>query len=230
MAEYVIEQTSVESQLTFARMLPSLPGPGTQAFATLAKALHPFGISPGGVTVDAPSSRMSDVVLNIVLLDKRVGIKITAASFELLINGLFIDDDNSLITIVDAVFDALRAVEPEAVAGTVSHRVTSHFRLMDENAVEFFGRHQISNTLEAGLVADAIAYKVNRHEGDGIHASEIRFVLAKSLLYQNALFVDLNATYPELTDTATLLTWMNSDFDRTLRVLDLVEATDADDE
>lgn len=145
-------------------------------------------------------------------------------------NGLFVDDDSSLITIVDSVFDALRSVDPEAVAGTVSHRVTSHFRLINENALEFFTRHQVSNTFEAGLVVDAIAYKVNRREGDNIQASEVRFVLAKSLLYKNALFVDLNATYTELTETATLLSWMNSDFDRTLTMLDLVEATGANDE
>jgi hypothetical protein len=230
LAEYVIEHTSIESQLTFARMLPSLPGPGTPAFAVLAKALHPFGISPSGITVDTPTSRMSDVVLSIVLLDKRVGIRITAASLELLVTGLFVDDDSSLITILNSIFDALRSVEPEAVAGIVSHRVTSHFRLTNENALEFLAKHQVSNTVDAGLLVDAIAYKVNRREDDNIHASEIRFVLAKSLLYKNALFVDLNATYPELTDTATLLTWMNSDFDRTLAVLDLVEATDATDE
>ena len=230
LAEYVIEHTSIESQLTFARMLPSLPGPGTSAFAKLVKALHPFGISPSGVTVDTPSSRMSDVVLSIVLLDKRVGIRITAASLELLVNGLFADDDNSLITIVDSVFDALRSIDEESVAGAVSHRVTSHFKLTNENALEFLAKHQVSNTLDAGLVVDAIAYKVNRRESDSIHASEIRFVLAKSLLYKNALFVDLNATYPELTETAMLFTWMNSDFDRTLAMLDLIEATDANNE
>lgn len=211
-------------------MLPSLPGPGSPAFAKLAKALDPFGISPSGVTVDMPSSRMSEVVLSIVLLDKRVGIRITAASFELLVNGLFVDDDSSLITIVDSVFDALRSVDSEWVAGTLSHRVTSHLRLTNENAQEFLAMHQVSDTVGLGLVMDAIAYKVHRHEGDSVHASEIRFVLAKSLLYKNALFVDLNATYPELTDTATLLTWMNSDFDRTLAMLDLFEATDATDE
>jgi len=230
LAEYVIEHTSIESHLTFARMLPSLPGPGTPAFATLAKALHPFGISPSGVTVDTPSSRMSDVVLGIVLLDKRVGIRITAASLELLVNGLFVDDDNSLITIVDSVFDALRSVDADAVAGTVSHRVSSHLRLTNENALEFFAKHQVPYTINAGLVVDAIAYKVNRRDGEGINASEIRFVLAKSVLHKNALFVDLNATYPELTDTVTLLTWMNSDFDGTLAMLDLVEAKDANDE
>jgi hypothetical protein len=211
-------------------MLPSLPGPGTQAFATLAKALHPFGISPSGVTVDTPSSRMSDVILSIVLLDKRVGIRITAASMELLVNGLFDDDDSSLITIVDSVFDALRSVDPEAVAGRVSHRVTSHFRLTNDNALEFLAKHQVANTLDAGLLVDAIAYKVERRVSDSIHASEIRFVVAKSLLYQNALFVDLNATYPELTETTTLLNWMNADFGRTLAMLDLVEATDATNE
>lgn len=180
--------------------------------------------------MDTPSSRMSDVVLSIVLLDKRVGIRITAASLELLVNGLFVDDDDSLITIVDSVFDALRSVDAESVAGTISHRVTSHFRLTNEDALEFLARHQVSNTLNVGLVVDAIAYKVNRGESDSIHASEIRFVLAKSLLYKNALFVDWNATYPELAETGTLLTWMNSDFDGTLAMIDLVETTDANNE
>jgi hypothetical protein len=211
-------------------MLTSLPGPGSPSFATLANALHPFGITPSGITVDTPSNRMADVVLSILLLDKRVGIRLTAASFELLVNGLFEDDERTLVTIVNAVLDALRSIDPEAVAGKISHRVTTHLRLINDNAVDFLGKHQVQNTLEAGLLVDAIAYKVDRGASDGIRASEIRFVLAKSLLYKNSLFVDLNGTYSELVDPATLLTWMNADFEKTVGLLDLVEAKEVNDE
>jgi hypothetical protein len=228
LSEYVIEHTAVESQLKFASMLPMLPGPGTPAFAKLAKDLHPFGISPSGITVDTPSARLGDVVLTIALLEKRVGLRITAASLEVLINGLFVNDESSLVTIVDAVFDALRTIDPDSVEGIVSHRVTSHMRLVSENVVEFLAKHQPSDTLESGLIVDAIGYKVRNREN--IYASEIRLVLAKSLLHQNALFVDWSATYPELVETVTLMSRINSDFDGTLGLMGLVEAKEPNGE
>ena len=84
MIEYRVEHSSVECRWLFKRMLPSLPGPGTPAFASLVKGLHSFGIDPSGVAVDAPSSTMGDLVLSIVLLEKRVVARLRASSFELI--------------------------------------------------------------------------------------------------------------------------------------------------
>lgn len=227
MREYIVEHTSIESQLTFDRMLPSLPGPGTPAFATLVKALHPFGISPSGVTVDAPSSILGDVVLVISLLEKRVAVRITAASLELLVSGLIVGDESGLVTIVDSILEALRTVDSEFLPGNVTHRIASHLRLQGTEIDEFLMEHQVPSVAAVGLVADAIAYKVSPREG--IHAPEIRFVLAKSVVHKNALFINLNSTYSEVPDTATLAEWMESDFDVTLGLLGLIEAVDTND-
>lgn len=206
-------------------MLPSLPGPGTPAFATLVKALHPFGISPTGVTVDAPSSILADVVLSIALLEKRVGVRLTAASFELLVNGLFVGEESALVTIVEAVLEAVRTIDSDVVASRVTHRVASHLKLRSSDINKFFLEHQMPSFASAGLLTDAIAYKVNPREN--IHAAEIRFVLAKSVVHENALFINMNATYPEIPGTAMLVEWMNSDFDVTLGLLGLIEAAES---
>ena len=86
MVEYVIERSTIEAKWIFERMLPVLPGPGTPAFAKLADELHPYGITPNEVLVDAPTSRMGDVVLSITLLDRKVLLRITAAFFELIVS------------------------------------------------------------------------------------------------------------------------------------------------
>lgn len=92
-------------------MIPSLPGPGTPAFAELVKGLEPFGIEPSAVTIDAPSARLSDVVLGIVLLEKRVVVRITASSFELFVTSLFVGDDSALIEIAHQILTAVPVID-----------------------------------------------------------------------------------------------------------------------
>lgn len=207
-------------------MLPFVPGPGTPPFTLIVGALHPFGISPEGITVDAPSSKMGDVVVSIALPEKRLAIRITAAFLELRINGLFVGDETDLVAIIEPVLDAIRSIDSTALPGTISHRVTSHLELIGTEIENFLGEHQVPQTVAAGLIADAIAYRVKRREN--IRASEIRFVLAKSVVSENALFIDMNATYSEIPDISTVATWMNSDFDATLELLGLVEKASAE--
>src|SRR5205823_5509349 len=107
-------------------MLPSLPGPGTPAFAKLARELHPYGISPAAVSVDAPTSRLGDVTVTILLLNNRVTLTITSSTIELAVRGLLKGDDPSLIAIGDSAFSAVMELEPTANKGSAQIRMSSH--------------------------------------------------------------------------------------------------------
>ncbi len=202
-------------------MLPSLPGPGTPAFANLVKGLHAFGIDPSGVTVDAPSSRMGDVVLAIVLLEKRVAVRITASSFDLYVSSLYVGDEKVLVEIAGLILTALREIDPEANQAEAKIRTSSHLSLTSANIETFLtGDLKLSAPVE-DLVPDAIAYKVSL--GDDIRASGLRVVVSKSIAYKNAIFVEVFADYSEAPAAEALATWVSADFEAIMKLLALTE-------
>lgn len=129
MREFTVERTSVNFKWTFKRMIPSLPGPGTSAFASLCKGLQPYGLTPSRVTVEAPTARLSDVALGIGLLDNRVALRITPADFEMFVSELFEGDESNLVDIGNLSFAALLEVDEEAGQGNAELRVSSHLKL-----------------------------------------------------------------------------------------------------
>ncbi len=221
MIEYSVEHSSVECRWLFKRMLPSLPGPGSPPFAKLVRGLHSHGIDPSGVTVDAPSSRMGDLVLGIVLLEKRVAVRITASSFELFVSPLYVGDETTLVEIAQLLFNALREIDAEADQAEAKIRTSSHLSLTSANAEMFLGGHLKLSGPDEGLVPDAVAYKVSL--GEGIHASGLRVVVSKSIAYKNAIFVEVFADYSEAPASETLAIWVSADFEAIMKLLALSE-------
>ncbi len=94
MRTYTVEQTTVNFKWAFQRMLPSLPGPGTPAFADLCKGLHPYGLTPSNVTVDSPTTRLGDLYIGIALLDNnRLTLRIACTGLDFFLKELFIGDN-----------------------------------------------------------------------------------------------------------------------------------------
>jgi hypothetical protein len=202
-------------------MIPSLPGPGTPAFARLVKGLQPFGITPEGVSVDAPSSRLSEVVLGIVLLEKRVVVRITAESFDLFVTALFVGDDDALIEIANLVLAAIGDIDDEATKANAKIRTSSHLKLVSAEVDEFLSEHLKLGISIAGLRPDAAAYKVGSM--DNLHSSDSRIVIAKSIGYANSVFVDMTANYADAPPAGTLASWVSSDFELITELLGLQE-------
>lgn len=101
MREYTVEQSLLDFKWTFQGMLPSLPGPGSPAFAELCKGLQPYGITPFAVTVDSPSARLGDLILSIGLLSGRVTVKFSSSTLEVYVRELLVGDEEKLIPIAD---------------------------------------------------------------------------------------------------------------------------------
>jgi hypothetical protein len=202
-------------------MLPSLPGPGTPPFAKLVKGLHQFGIDPSGVTVDAPSSRLGDLVLGIVLLEKRVAVRITASSFDLYVSPLFLGDETPLTEIGQLIIGSLREIDNEADQAEAKIRTASHLSLKDAEAEKFLsGTLNIVAPRET-LVPDAIAYKVR--PTDAFHASALRIVVSQSIAYSNAIFMEVFADYSKAPVVEALASWVSSDFEGIMEVFSLRE-------
>ncbi|MGI9106559.1 MAG: hypothetical protein ACR2G4_09955 [Pyrinomonadaceae bacterium] len=219
MREFTVEQSSMNCRWTFDRMLPSLPGPGTHAFAELVKGLHPHGLLPSGVTVDSSSSRMSDVILGILLLDNRVGIRITPSFLEMFVNELFEDDKSVLENIAGLIFTALIEIDPESEQGKIQVRLSSHLNLDKSEDVAFLQDMLNVPKGKLSLIPDAAAYKVNLPQST--MSKDLRVVIAKSLAYEDAIFLDVAANYTGPVNITHLSEWISSDFDKALAEIGL---------
>ncbi|MGH9930526.1 MAG: hypothetical protein ACREA9_15045 [Pyrinomonadaceae bacterium] len=193
MREYTVEQSSLNFKWSLKRMIPSLPGPGTPAFATLCKGLQPFGLIPSRVTVEAPTARLSDVALSIALLDNRVTLRITPADFEMFVNQLVEGDENNLVEIANLSFAALFEMDDDARQGKAEIRVSSHLKLAPLENFAILHEHLRLAESIAGFIPEAAVYQVEVSESP--ETKELRVVVAKSIVFEDALFIDITAPY-----------------------------------
>ena len=219
MREYTVEHSSLNFKWTFQRMLPSLPGPGTPAFAELCKGLHPYGITPSKVVIETPSSRLGDVFVSIGLLDNRLGVRFTSAALELYLDELLVDDEEKLIPIADMLFTAVSSIDADAINGTANLKITSHLKLLPDEHEALVRAHQALQQPEFNL--DAVVYKINF--GSESRARDFRLALAKSIAYENAIFVELSADYDGPATPTELAAHINTDAERAFELLGLQE-------
>jgi hypothetical protein len=221
MREYTVEQSSLNFKWSFERMLPSLPGPGSPAFAELCKGLQPYDMTPSRVTVDSPSTRLGDLFVAIALLDNRLTIRFTSAGLELFVSELLVRDEEKLIPITDLVFKALVTIDEDAVKGKASFRAYSHLKIAPGEPDVILREHTKFPDTVPAFVPDAAVYKVDL--GQDSKAQDLRVGIAKSLAYADAVFVDISAEYDGPINPAALAEQMNTDSERIIEMLGLRE-------
>lgn len=227
MREYTVEKSSLNFTWTFERMIPSLPGPGSPPFAKLCKGLHPYGISPNSVTVDAPSIRLADLNLSIGLLNNRVSVKISSVALEIFVRDLLVGDEETLIPITEQLFAALTEIDGDVVQGRATLRPYSHLKMAPGEYAVLLREHAGLSQGSSAFVPEAIIYDV-RPEPDS-RAKELKVTIAKSLAYEDCLFLDITAEYLGPIATAELAQQMNVDSERIVEMLGLREQSDPDE-
>lgn len=203
-------------------MLPFIPGPSTEAFSSLVKGLHPYGIRASSVTVDTPTSKMSDVAIIISnLLDGRLGLRMTPGDVGFLLEEYLVDDDEKLVDILNRIFTALKVVDEEASKGSGDFRSSSHLELASGEVESFIREHLVEKN---GLVPDAVGYGVNL--GESVRGKDFRVVLAKSIKYKDSVFVDINAKYNGIIDPVDFASTATAEFEQVMELIGLREKPD----
>ena len=202
-------------------MLPSLPGPGSPAFAELCKRLHPYGIAPNNVTVDAPSTRLADLMLGIGLLSNRVFVRISSVALEFTVRELIVGDEEKLIPITDHLFAALKDIDADAVQGSASLRVYSHLKMAPGEHALLLLEHVRFSEGASAFTAEAIIYDVQPESNS--RAKRLKVTIARSLAYAESLFLDITADYIGPITPAELAQQWNIDSERIVETLGLRE-------
>lgn len=205
-------------------MLPSLPGPGSPAFAELCKALHSYGITPTTVTVDAPSTRLADLILGIGLLSNRVIVRISSAALELIVRELLVGDEEKLVPITEHLFAALKVIDADVVQGRAALRTYSHLKMLPGENELLLREHMRLSEGTSAFEPEAIIYDVRPEPLS--KAKELKVTIAKSLAYADSLFLDITADYVGPIAPSELAQQMNVDSERIVEMLGLREQAD----
>lgn len=219
MRKFKIEQASINVQWHYDRLAPGLPLPGTEAFGLLCKRLAPFGLNANFISIDAPSNKLVDAVLTVVLLDGRLVIKFRVTSFEVIIDDFLDNDEQNLIDICVALFEAMKRIDSDTNCGSAKIRMMYHLRL-DTGENDRMMRDLFAGTSEnANLVPEVGIFKL-AIDSDTV-LRESRVAIAKSLVFAEAVFVDLDLSYASTDDALSLQNRVESDVFLILKELGL---------
>lgn len=221
MYKYVVEKSTVNYQWKYKRMLPSLPGPGSEAFAVLCKQLHPFGLSPENMTIDGSSSRMSEITIGMALLENRMMIRLTPGLVDIFVSELLVSDETPIVEIVSFLIEAVSKIDEDAVNGVAEVRNSLHLSLPTIDVKTYLSNVLVESEFSSDLVPVTIVYQVDK--STGINADSIRLLLAKSLMYDGAIFLDINSSYNGPLNVPLMASWLNEDFSKATSLIRLTE-------
>ena len=195
MREFEIEQASLNVRWNYGRIMSALPVTGTEAFGVLCKSLAPFGLSASKILLDAPSTKLGDAVMTIILLDGRLGVKFWISSFEIILDELYENDEQNVVDISNVVFDALSKIDPDVRAGKPNIRLMYHLKLDPTENIKLLSEHfRLSDN--TNLLPEMAIYTLSIEANPLLQNA--RVAIAKSVAYEDAVFMDLNLEYLQL--------------------------------
>lgn len=185
-----IEYANVSINWTFNQILPQLPAPGTDAFAFLIRELRPFNISPRQITFESPTHTLGDIALNFLLLEGRLNSRLTYGALDINAQDVNSEDVINILKIINIIFEALKMIDIAVMSGSANTRLGFHISLQEKTVDDYFAE-RVSTTLSSERITpEAIAFLLQTD--DLTKTIQTRLTVAKSLAYENALFVEIN--------------------------------------
>jgi hypothetical protein len=209
----------VTCRYAFSNILPSLPGPGTPAFAQLCRELKRFGIAAERITFETPTSRLSDVRATISLLQDTVTLRLQYEWFELAVPALVQGQEDALIEIANIVLSALALMDENVSKGHLTVQSLAHLRLESGDPEPYIAEHLTGG--DGSYRPDAFAFNLHSRENENRKG---RIVIARSAIFDGSVFVDYVAEYPVPQFTPELAHVVRTDYNARLSLLGLAEA------
>ena len=196
MREFEFEQVSLNVRWNYEKITHALPVTGTEAFGVLCKRLAPFGLAPSRIFLDAPSNKLGDAVMTIILLNGRLVVKFWISSFEIFLDELYEDDEQNVVDIANIVFDALSKIDEEVRTGTPHIRLMYHLKLDSTENTKILSEYINEPDSDHKLIPEMAIYRINVETNPGLQNA--RVAIAKSVTYKDSIFVELNLDYSRI--------------------------------
>lgn len=201
MREFDIQQASLNVKWNYPKLMSALPVTGTEAFAVFCDKLAPFGLDASRILLEAPTTKLGDAVLTIILLEGRLGIKFWISSFEIIIDELYEDDEQNVVDVANVIFDALGKIGGEVGKGAAHIRLLYHLKLSPNENSKILSEHLRGQIQNARLIPEMAIYQLNIEANATLQKG--RIAIAKSVAYEDAVFLDVNLDYSRIEDIST---------------------------
>ena len=159
----------------------------------MCKKLSPFGLSASRIIADAPSNKLSDAQMTIILLDGRLGVKFSISSFEIISDDLLEGDEQIILDIGEIVFKALEKIDEDAINGNANINLRYHLSLEPNENKKILSEHLTLASEKTMLLPEMASYQVNLGENSLMQSS--RVAIAESLAYKDSVFFDVSLDY-----------------------------------
>jgi hypothetical protein len=137
------------------------------------------------------------------------------------VSSLIVGDEEKLVRILDLSFPTLSEIDAEVREGEAQVRTASHLKLAPLENFTLLHEHLIGPESNAKLIPEAAVYKID--VGDASKTKELRVVIAKSIAFEDALFVDVNSVYDGPLVIPDLAKQVEADFESVIGILALEE-------
>lgn len=216
MAKILIVASSISCRWQFDNVLTNLPAPGSPSFEQLWKKLEPHGISADGYSLETPTTRLSDVLIKIGLSRGRILASVSYEWFELRAEPLWKGFEFDLIAISNEILSILKKA-----ANRILVTARAHSQLKGVGPESYLAGHLKASGNSSGtefgpLIADGFAYNLVGH-----NSQVYRVAVSKSLVYPNALFLELYCEYVPPSEPQAIAARFSEDSQRILNLIDL---------
>lgn len=168
---------------TLNGILPNLPTPGTASFQGFCSKLRQHGLEARSYSLEAPSSKLSDVVLTAGLLQGRINLRLSYEWLELTVPDTWSGYDQLLLGIADDML-ALITEDSALAVERVLINARCHGRIRDKTVEQYLSEHVVGESPHPGFAPDGFAFNMTG-------TATARLTVSKSVVHQNALFLDI---------------------------------------
>jgi hypothetical protein len=212
-------QSSLTCRIAFGDIISALPVPGTNAFVELFKRLKQFGLTAEKFSLETPTTRLSDVRVNLLLLQDTITLRVQYEAMELVVPTWVQGVEMQLMGVVNETLESFVELNPNVPGGFVSVQSVAHLRLAAGDPDRYMSERL--SPFGAGFVSDAFALNMLPLPGGNLKKG--RAVIARSIPFEGSLFVDYVAEYlpPEGRFSEDFVEGVRKDYDRRLAFLGL---------
>lgn len=168
---------------TLDGILPNLPTPGTTSFQGFCSKLRRHGLEARSYSLEAPSSKLSDVVLTAGLLQGRINLRLSYEWLELTVPDTWNGYDQLLLEVAQDVLDVI-ADHSALVVERVLVNTRCHARIRHKNVEQYLAEHVVCDSSCPGLSPDGFAFNM-------VGSKTARLTVSRSVVHDNALFLDI---------------------------------------
>ena len=219
MRAFSVLQSTLTCRFAFPDILPALPAPGTPSFVQLCRGLKKFGLTADKVSIETPTTKLSDVRATFSLLNDAVVLRVQYGWFELFVPRVIKGQEDSLVEIAAATLSTIAALDEHAVEGQLVVHSLAHLALESRDPDSYIAEHFAS--AKGIYEPDAFAFNVTRQPGEMRLSG--RIVVARSVI-EGAVFVDYTAEYQQPRFTSELVQQLRGDYNDSLLQLGLSES------